>query len=74
MAKPVVIGSRSFRTQKSALNHYKALLHRSRTESVSLTQGTTPTSWPSSNGMTRFLTRLVSRRRVVARSATSNGA
>ena len=34
----------------------------------------TPTSWPSSNGMTRFLTRLVSRRRVVARSATSNGA
>ena len=28
MAKPVVIGSRSFRTQKSALDHYKALLHR----------------------------------------------
>ena len=27
MAKPVVIGSRSFRTQKSALDHYKALLH-----------------------------------------------
>ena len=27
MAKPVVIGSRSFRTQKSALEHYKALLH-----------------------------------------------
>jgi len=28
MAKPVVIGSRSFRTQSSALDHYKALLHR----------------------------------------------
>ncbi len=28
MAKPVVIGSLSFRTQKSALDHYKALLHR----------------------------------------------
>lgn len=28
MAKPVVIGPRSFRTQKSALEHYKALLHR----------------------------------------------
>jgi hypothetical protein len=28
MAKPVEIGSRSFRTQKSALDHYKALLHR----------------------------------------------
>ena len=28
MAKPVVIGSRSFRTQSSALKHYKALLHR----------------------------------------------
>src|SRR5690606_32813178 len=28
MAKPVVIGSRSFRTQKSALDHYKTLLHR----------------------------------------------
>ena len=28
MAKPVVIGSRSFRTQSSALEHYKAVLHR----------------------------------------------
>ena len=28
MAKPVVIGSRSFRTQSSALEHFKALLHR----------------------------------------------
>jgi hypothetical protein len=28
MVKPVVIGSRSFRTQSSALDHYKALLHR----------------------------------------------
>jgi hypothetical protein len=28
MAEPIVIGSRSFRTQKSALDHYKALLHR----------------------------------------------
>lgn len=28
MAKPVVIGSRSFRTQSNALNHFKALLHR----------------------------------------------
>ena len=28
MAKPVEIGPRSFRTQKSALDHYKALLHR----------------------------------------------
>ena len=28
MAKPVVIGSRSFRTQKSALDHYKLILHR----------------------------------------------
>lgn len=28
MAKPVEIGTRSFRTQKSALDHYKALLHR----------------------------------------------
>jgi hypothetical protein len=28
MAKPVGIGPRSFRTQKSALEHYKALLHR----------------------------------------------
>ncbi len=28
MAKPVVIGSRSFRTQSSALDHYKAVLHR----------------------------------------------
>ena len=28
MAKPVVIGFRSFRTQSSALEHYKAVLHR----------------------------------------------
>lgn len=28
MAKPVVIGSRSFRTQSSAREHFKALLHR----------------------------------------------
>ena len=28
MAKPVEIGLRSFRTQKSALEHYQALLHR----------------------------------------------
>lgn len=28
MAKPVVIGSRSFRTQTSAQEHFKALLHR----------------------------------------------
>ena len=28
MAKPVEIGPHSFRTQKSALDHYKALLHR----------------------------------------------
>jgi hypothetical protein len=28
MAKPVAIGSRSFRTQSSALEHFKALLHR----------------------------------------------
>jgi hypothetical protein len=28
MAKPVEIGSRSFRSQKSALEHYQALLHR----------------------------------------------
>lgn len=28
MAKPVEIGPRIFRTQKSALDHYKALLHR----------------------------------------------
>ena len=28
MAKPVAIGSRSFRTQKSALDHYKSLLNR----------------------------------------------
>jgi hypothetical protein len=28
MAKPVEIGSRSFRTQSSALEHYKAVLHR----------------------------------------------
>lgn len=28
MAKPIEIGSRSFRTQKSALEHYQALLHR----------------------------------------------
>lgn len=28
MAKPVEIGPRSFRIQKSALDHYKALLHR----------------------------------------------
>ena len=28
MAKPVEIGSRSFRTQGSALEHYKAVLHR----------------------------------------------
>lgn len=28
MAKPVVIGSRSFRTQSGALDHFKALLHR----------------------------------------------
>lgn len=28
MAKPVIIGSRRFRTQSSALDHYKALLHR----------------------------------------------
>ncbi len=28
MAKPVEIGSRSFRSQKSALEHYHALLHR----------------------------------------------
>lgn len=28
MAKPVVIGSRNFRTQSSALEHYKTLLHR----------------------------------------------
>ena len=28
MAKPVDIGSRSFWSQKSALDHYKALLHR----------------------------------------------
>jgi len=30
MAKPVEIGSRSFRTQKSALEHYKEILHRYR--------------------------------------------
>jgi hypothetical protein len=28
MAKAVEIGSRSFRTQGSALEHYKAVLHR----------------------------------------------
>ena len=28
MAKPVIIGARSFRTQSSALEHFKALLHR----------------------------------------------
>ena len=28
MAKPVVIGARSFRTQSSALEHFKVLLHR----------------------------------------------
>ena len=28
MAKPVVIGARSFRTQSSALEHFKSLLHR----------------------------------------------
>lgn len=28
MAKPIEIGSRSFGTQKSALEHYQALLHR----------------------------------------------
>jgi hypothetical protein len=28
MAKSVEIGSGSFRTQKSALDHYKAVLHR----------------------------------------------
>src|SRR5512136_1974722 len=28
MAKPLVIGARSFRTQSSALAHFKALLHR----------------------------------------------
>lgn len=28
MAKPVVIGAQSFRTQSSALGHFKALLHR----------------------------------------------
>lgn len=28
MAKPVVIGARSFRTQSSALEHFKALLLR----------------------------------------------
>ena len=28
MAKPIEIGPHSFRTQKSALDHYKALLHR----------------------------------------------
>jgi len=27
MAKPVVIGARSFRTQSKALEHFKALLH-----------------------------------------------
>lgn len=28
MAKPIEIGPHCFRTQKSALDHYKALLHR----------------------------------------------
>lgn len=30
MAKPIEIGSRSFKTQKSALDHYKQILHRYR--------------------------------------------
>ena len=72
MAKPVDIGSRSFRTQKSALDHYKALLHRyqdgqrisnpdDHTDLVAL-----------SNGTTRSLMTLASRRRAADRSVTSS--
>lgn len=60
MAKPVEIGSRSFRTQSSALEHYKAVLNRYEDGQRIADQGDhSLTSWHSSSCSTQCSTRSV---------------